>query len=193
MDSDQIANLLYLSLLGSVIAFWFFIQNRKSMNKTLQQAAVWVLIFIGVVAGFGLWGDIRQSATLRHSISDETGEISVPRAPDGHYYLTLQVNDQPVRFVIDTGATDMVLSKADATSIGINVDNAPFYRQAQTANGVVRVAPVTLDRVEIGPIVDRDVRASVNEGDMDGSLLGMSYLQRFDRIEIAGGQMVLSR
>ena len=192
MDGDRIASLIYLGLLGAVLVTWFLIQNRQSMNRLLQQGALWALIFVGAVAAIGLWEDIRSATTSRATVA-ESGEITIPRAPDGHYYLTLGVNGSPIRFVVDTGATDLVLARKDAEAAGIDVEGAGFYREAATANGRVRVAPVTLSEVTIGPLVDRDVPASVNEGEMAGSLLGMSYLQRFGRIEIAGGKMILTR
>lgn len=193
MNPDQIASFLYLALLGAALVFWYVVNNRRSMNKMVQQASLWVLIFIGVIAAVGLWGDIRQASTFSHSVSAETGEITVPRAPDGHYYLTLDINDRPVRFVIDTGATDMVLTRADAEKVGIDLDNTQFLGRAQTANGQVKVATVYLDTVRVGDVTDRDLRASVNDGEMRNSLLGMTYLQRFDRIEISGGKLVLAR
>lgn len=193
MSGDNIAQVVYLVLLGSVIGFWFLIQNRQSMNRTLQQAAVWALIFVGAIAAAGLWGDIRQASLFTQSVDAQTGEIDVPRSPDGHYYLTLDINGEPVKFIVDTGATDMVLTLQDAERAGVELEDASFFGRANTANGQVRVAPVTLDAVTLGEVTDRGVRASVNEGDMDASLLGMSYLQRFDRIEISNGKLVLVR
>ena len=87
----------------------------------------------------------------------------------------------------------MVLTLQDAERAGVELEDASFFGRANTANGQVRVAPVTLDAVTLGEVTDRGVRASVNEGDMDASLLGMSYLQRFDRIEISNGKLVLVR
>ncbi|GHF41918.1 retropepsin-like aspartic protease family protein [Seohaeicola zhoushanensis] len=193
MSSEDTGRLIYLVILACVVGFWFFVQNRDSLNKKLQQASVWGLIFVGTIAGFGLWGDIRQNSAYIASVDAEAGSITVPRARDGHYYLTLKLNDKPVRFVIDTGASDMVLRREDAEAAGIDLAAISFHRSAMTANGAVRVAPVTLDSVAIGDITDRNVRASVNDGVMDSSLLGMSYLQRYSRIEIAGGKLVLTR
>ncbi len=62
-----------------------------------------------------------------------------------------------------------------------------------TANGPVQTAPVELARMSLGPFSDTDVRAYVNDGEMEQSLLGMTYLQRFDRLEISGGEMILER
>jgi aspartyl protease family protein len=122
----------------------------------------------------------------------ETGEVILPRAPDGHYHLTLNIGGQPVDFLVDTGATNVVLSQADARRLGIDLEALAYVGEAQTANGVVRTARVTLNDVRLGPIIDPTLRAYVTDGQMDGSLLGMDYLGRF-RIEIDGNRMVLSR
>ncbi len=193
MSAMDYGNLAYLILLGAVIVFWFFVQNRQSLNKTLQQGAVWGLIFVGVIAAVGLWGDIRLTVQPQQLIMEDAGRIEVPRGPDGHYYLTLDINDAPVRFVVDTGATSMVLTQEDAKRVGLDEDDVIFYSEAMTANGLVRTAPVRLEDVALGPFHDRDVRAFVNEGEMSKSLLGMEYLNRFARLEINNGRLILER
>ena len=193
MSGMEYGNLAYLVLLAMVLVFWFFIQNRQSLNKTLQQGAVWGLIFLGVIAAVGLWGDIRQTVQPQQLVMSEAGRIEVPRGPDGHYYLTLTVNDAPVRFVVDTGATSMVLTQADAARVGLAEEDVIFYSEAMTANGVVRTAPVRLKDVALGPFHDSNVRAFVNEGEMTKSLLGMEYINRFARLEINNGRLILER
>ncbi|HBB84166.1 MAG TPA: TIGR02281 family clan AA aspartic protease [Sulfitobacter sp.] len=193
MAEIDTAHLIYLIVLLTMLAGWFFLQNRPSMNKTLQQAAVWGLIFVGAAAGVGLWQDItRDTARQQLSIS-EAGEIVLPRGRDGHYYLTAEVNGAPVRFVVDTGASDIVLSKADAGRIGIDPEELNYLGRAATANGETRTAFVKLDEIVVGNAVDHNVSAVVNEGAMSQSLLGMGYLQRWGRIEISGGELRLSR
>jgi aspartyl protease family protein len=92
--------------------------------------------------------------------------------------------------MVDTGASGMVLSLADARRLGIDPDSLLFLGEAQTANGVVRTATVTLPVVELGPFRTEDFRAFVNGGEMDGSLLGMDYLRQF-RMEFADGRLIL--
>jgi aspartyl protease family protein len=193
MSEMDYGNLVYLVLLGAMVTLWFFVQNRQSLNRTLQQGAVWGLIFLGTIAAFGLWGDIRQTVNPQQLVLSETGRIEVPRGPDGHYYLTLDINNAPVRFVVDTGATSMVLTKTDAERVGLTEDDMIFYSEAMTANGPVRTAPVRLDDVALGPFHDANVRAFVNEGEMRQSLLGMEYLSRYARLEIANGRLILER
>lgn len=193
MSATEYGNLVYLVLLGAVVAFWFFAQNRQGLNKTLQQAAIWGLIFVGAVAAAGLWGDIRQTGTQQQLVVEEAGRVEVPRGPDGHYYLTLTINDTPVDFVVDTGATGMVLTQADANRIGLPRDEMIFFSEAMTANGPVRTAPVRLEEVALGPFEDSNVRALVNEGEMHVSLLGMTYLNRFARMEFNDGRLILER
>lgn len=192
MDGETFGRLTYLVLLGGVIAFWLLVQNRRRLGAMLQQALVWGLIFVGIVAAYGLWGDIRRDVMPHRAAQVEPGLITLPRARDGHYYLTLEINDAPVRFMIDTGASDLVLAARDAERVGLRPADLIFTGRARTANGDVRTAPVRLDRVEIGPRLDRDVRAFVTEGALDISLLGMGYLQRFARIEIERDKMTLS-
>lgn len=193
MNSDNLAQLIYLVLLGSVIAGWFFVENRKTMGKTAQQAAVWALIFVGTIAAIGLWGDIRSNVSPSQSYIDGTATVEVPRSPDGHYYLTLEIDGTSVQFVIDTGASDVVLSREDASRIGLDVENLFYGDIANTANGEVRTARVRLENVRLGEIFDSVIGASVNDGEMEKSLLGMTYLQRYDKIEIGGGKMILRR
>ncbi|MCR9146979.1 MAG: TIGR02281 family clan AA aspartic protease [Rhodobacteraceae bacterium] len=193
MTGDDTARLIYLVLLGSAIAMWFFAQNRASLGKLTQQALVWGLIFVGVIAAVGLWGDIR--GTVQPGAARMLGENSVElrRQMDGHYYVTAEVNGTPVDFVVDTGATVVVLTREDAKAIGLDTADLAFVGRASTANGEVRTAPVRLDSLRIGPLEDRDVGAVVNSGELGQSLLGMNYLQRFSRVEIADGKLILTR
>lgn len=193
MTSWETGRLVYLALLGGVLVFWFVVHNRKSLGRTVQQALAWGLIFLGVIAAIGLWGDIRQTVQPRQGMVTDAGRVEVPRANDGHYYLTLMVNGEPVDFMVDTGASEVVLTESDARRVGIDLDGLAYVGRAMTANGEVRTAPVRLGSVELGPVSDRNLRAWVNAGEMDQSLLGMSYLQRWRRIEITGGALVLTR
>lgn len=193
MTGDDTARLLYLALLGSAIAMWFFAQNRASLGKLTQQALVWGLIFVGLIAAVGLWGDIR--GTVQPGAARVMGENSVElrRQMDGHYYVTAEVNGTPVDFVVDTGATVVVLTRKDAQAVGLDTADLAFVGRAGTANGEVRTAPVRLDSLTIGPLEDRGVAAVVNGGELGQSLLGMNYLQRFSRVEIADGKLILTR
>lgn len=192
MEQVNYTQLTYLVILGSVIVLWFVVQNRASLGKLVQHALVWGLIFLGAVAVVGLWDDIRQTVRPMQSVVSED-RIELPRAPDGHYYLTAEVDGVPVRFVVDTGASQIVLSRDDAERIGIDVGTLAYLGRAFTANGEVRTAPVRLDEVAVGPVRYADVRAVVNAGEMGQSLMGMEYLQRFSSIEITGGKLVLTR
>lgn len=192
MSTDQIMQLTYLVLLAAAIGGSYVVSHRGNMGKVAQQAALWFLIFVGVIGAYGLWEDISNDVNPRQAIVSDS-RIEVPRSFDGHYYLTLDINDVPVRFVIDTGASQMVLSQQDARRVGIDPGDLDFFGSASTANGIVRTAPVVLDEVALGTIRDTRLPAVVNGGEMDESLLGMTYLGLYDRIEITNGQLILTR
>ncbi|WP_335946049.1 retropepsin-like aspartic protease family protein [Salipiger bermudensis] len=193
MTGHEYGRLAYLGLLALALVLWFFFRDRTRLGLKLQYLGVWALILLGAIAAVGLWGDIRQTVMPQQAVFAEDGRVELPRAPDGHYYVSLDLNGVPTRFVIDTGATGMVLSRNDAERAGLTPDQLIFRGQANTANGMVRTAPVRLESVALGPFTDRNVRAYVNEGEMRTSLLGMSYLQRFDRLEISNGRLILER
>ncbi len=191
MDGDTIARLGYLGLLLAALGGWLMVEFRGRVGHALRTAAAWGLIVIGLMAGYGLWQDIRTDIAPRQAVM-EGGEIHVPRAEDGHYYLNLTVDGTQVQFLVDTGASSVVLTLADARRLGIDPDSLLYLGEARTANGTVRTARVTLNDVTLGPYTDPSLNAWVNEGAMDISLLGMDYLGHF-RIEIDRGEMILRR
>ncbi len=193
MDTDNVMRLVYLSVLGTAVVFWFLAQNRQSLNKTLQQVMAWVFIFVGVVAVVGLWEDIRTTVGPAPQMTVTGESIEVPRSADGHYYLPVQVNGEPITFLVDTGASQIVLSDKDARRAGIDPNQLNYFGRALTANGEVRTAPVRLDTLTVGPIIDQNVSAWINEGELHKSLLGMDYLHRFSNIQFTDGRMILSR
>ncbi len=193
MDTDNVMRLVYLSVLGTAVVFWFLAQNRQSLNKTLQQVMAWVFIFVGVVAVVGLWEDIRTTVGPAPQMTVTGESIEVPRSADGHYYLPVQVNGEPITFLVDTGASQIVLSDKDARRAGIDPNQLNYFGRALTANGEVRTAPVRLDTLTVGPITDQNVSAWINEGELHKSLLGMDYLHRFSNIQFTDGRMILSR
>ncbi len=193
MDGDNIGRLVYLVVLGTAVVFWFVSYNRQSLNKTLQQVMAWVFIFVGVIAVVGLWEDIRASVGPAPQMTITGDTIEVPRAHDGHYYLPVLVNGEPIIFLVDTGASQIVLSAQDAVRVGIDPDQLNYFGRAFTANGEVRTAPVRLETLTVGPITDQNVSAWINEGELHKSLLGMDYLHRFSNIQFTDGRLILSR
>ncbi|WP_299145842.1 TIGR02281 family clan AA aspartic protease [uncultured Tateyamaria sp.] len=193
MSADSIAQLIYLGTFILVLGGGFLATSRLKLSQTVQMASIWVLIFVGAVGIVGLWGDIKDDLLVNQTRFDDEGVVTVPRSSDGHYYLTLDVNGTALDFVIDTGATDIVLNRADADAAGFDLETLTFFGRAATANGEVRTAPVRIDTISIGPHTDTNVPAVVNDGELGQSLLGMGYLQRWGRIEISGGALTLSR
>ena len=192
MESYDIGRFAYLALLLIAVGGWAIAEARGNWGRTFRQLMVWGFIGIGLVAGYGLWGDIRDDIAPRQTMID-SGVIEVPLGTDGHYHLTLTLNGEPVDFVVDTGASDVVLTRTDAERIGLDWDNLAFTGRAQTANGAVSIARANVEEIKLGDIIDRGFRVSVNGSEMEKSLLGMTYLRRFERIEIAGNRLILTR
>ena len=110
----------------------------------------------------------------------------------GHFVVDGTVDGRRIRFMVDTGASRIALTKEDASRLGIHPAQREFVGRSSTANGVIRVAPVSLGMVEIGGIIVRNVDALVpsDEG-LTANLLGMSFLSRLRRFEYREGNLVL--
>jgi aspartyl protease family protein len=193
MSQFDIMHLVYLVALLVLVAFSLSPMFRANFWKTIQQFMIWALIFVGVVVVVGSWDNIRSAALPPQVSYSEDGTIEIPKSYDGHFYVTALVNGAEIDFVVDTGASDLVLSQKDAITAGLDVENLDFYGRAMTANGEVRTAPVRLESVALGAFDDKNVRARVNGGDLDISLLGMSYLNRYPTITMTRNQLTLSR
>jgi aspartyl protease family protein len=193
MEDAGFARLIYLSVLVAVILGSVLISRKGEFRKLARQAGVWLLIFVALVAAAAGWQDIRQTGPLSLVQIEEEGKIIIPKQRDGHFHLKLDVNGTPINFLVDTGASEIVLNQQDAQSLGFDADTLEYWAYANTANGKVRLAPVRLGYIMLGGYKDKNVKATVNEGDMRTSLLGMSYLKRFSAIEIKQDKMILTR
>lgn len=113
------------------------------------------------------------------------------RAADGLFYVDARVNGVPVRFLVDTGATTVVLTDTDARRAGVAADLARSTERAETAGGATAMARVRLASLEAGPARRFDVEAAVTGPGLSVSLLGQSWLAQFDSVTITRDRMVL--
>ncbi|MBB5771725.1 aspartyl protease family protein [Brevundimonas vesicularis] len=147
-----------------------------------------------VVLGFALMASFGTALTIRHLEGDGMAQAATPvveaavgasgtdaqvvKGADGHYWAEANIDGKAVRVLVDTGASVVALTRADALRLGVDPEPEAFTGKVQTASGVVRAAPVQLKTISVaGARVDR-VEALVVEQGLEYSLLGMSYLGR---------------
>lgn len=118
------------------------------------------------------------------------GSIRLEREADGHFYADVEINGQPVHFVIDTGASGIALTQDDARRAAIYFAPNEFAVVGRGASGDVRGATVSIDRARLGHKQVEDLGGIVMEGGGQ-SLLGQNFLSRFDSVEIRGDTMTL--
>lgn len=192
MDGDHFARLIYLILLGSAVTGWVLIESRGRMGQATRQALAWLLIVVGLAAGYGLWQEHDLRAP-RQAVIMQGGQIVIARESDRHFYLRLDIDGTPVRFMIDTGASNVVLADRDADRLGIDRRNLAYLGRANTANGPIRTAMVTLPNVRLQGEPLGTITAWVGDGPLEVSLLGMEFLNRFAKVELERDRLVLSR
>jgi aspartyl protease family protein len=137
---------------------------------------------------------VGQLAASTASTANNSRSVIVPTDRRGHFRVDGRVEGRILHFLIDTGATTVALTARDAAMLGIHPAERDFKVGVNTANGVARAAPVRLNMVEIEDIMMHDVVALVmSDGALGENLLGMSFLSRLRRFEIAGGKLEMEQ
>ena len=119
------------------------------------------------------------------------GDAQVVKAPDGHYWADAQVNGRNVRFLIDTGASFVALTRSDAEQLGLNPSALVYDAPVTTANGRTEAARVQLDYVAVSGARVEQVPAMVIADGLSTSLLGMSYLNRLSGFQATPTSLIL--
>jgi aspartyl protease family protein len=182
-------------LIGSLL-----VMPRLRVKETAKAALTWAAVFLALLTvyryqdGFKKLGS-EMLYTVDASAPESTGDgIERLRASSGgHFLATAEVNGKRVRFLVDTGATTVALTREDARRAGLKVDDLDYVVQVQTANGMTTMAPVRLKSIRIGSIEVKNVQASVARDGLEGSLLGMSFLRRLSGVEFKPNELVLKQ
>lgn len=169
-----------------------------SWSQGLKHVAIWGAIIAVIALAYtyrdelsGVSQRLRIAASSGTPVATTDNELVIPRSENGAYLVYVLLNGQRVRFMVDTGATDTVLSPEDARRIGVKMEGLNYVYKAETANGVGYGAPYTLDTLEVGPIRLDDFRVVINQTPMRGSLLGLSFLSRLKSYEFHQDKLVL--
>ena len=135
----------------------------------------------------------RATSGMAPAVADSLAEagVSIARSRDGHFWIDAEVNGRQIRFLVDTGASDVVLTREDADRLGILLQPQDYSLIYRTASGTTRAAPVQLDYVSFGTLHLWNVEAAVNQSNMDVSLLGQSFLSRLSGFEVSGNILTL--
>ena len=147
------------------------------------------LIVITLAAGAGV-GFFWPTHGSEPAAANPAVEVTLNRSSDHHYYATASVNGRDVRFLVDTGASEIALTEDDARKVGIKFDPAKYELIGAGASGYVRGQYVDLKDIRLDGIHQGNAKAVVVEG-ADISLLGQPFLEKVDEIVIRKGEMTL--
>lgn len=135
-----------------------------------------------------------SAPTLPRTLGAAPAGASIAKSADGHFWADGQVNGAGhVRFLVDTGATAVALTPADAQRLGIQPADLHYGYQVVTAAGATRAASVKLASVTIAGARLENVDALVIEKGLDTSLLGMTYLGRLAGFQASRQALILQR
>jgi aspartyl protease family protein len=146
----------------------------------------WVLLLGLLALFFSRWEQQRYHPNAELVVREGSARPTLVLKPNrqGHYLLDGRINGTEALFLIDTGASDVVIPSDLATEAGL-VGRGRFF--ARTANGTIEVSRTVIDRLELGPLVLRDVSATINPHMQGEVLLGMSALKHLELGQNAEG------
>jgi aspartyl protease family protein len=200
--NDDLASLVLFGLIGLTIGSGVVMSYSGRLGKAAKDAAIWVVLAFALVASYAYRDQLvpvlnRVASVLVPGMAVETGrpgELIVERSGDGHFNIRARVNGQPIRMVVDTGATTLTLTDQAARAAGIDPMRLDYSVTVSTANGVTTAAAVELASLELGTIQFGRVAALVaRPGVLGETLLGMNVLNRLSGYEVRGDQLILRR
>ncbi len=201
MSNDDFVQMMSLVLLLAAVGVRTI--SGGNWGETARNFSAWAIIALVFVAGYQYrveLQDIASRVTLglvpsRPQVSvnaDGTKALVIEKSASGHFEIDSSVNNAKVSFMIDTGASSIVLTLQDAQKAGIDAGALSYSVPVSTANGMSMAAPVRLDDIVIGDIIRHNLPALVApEGKLDQSLLGMDYLNTLSGFSVAQDRLSL--
>lgn len=190
------------SLIWGVVCVLLLISSlaarRLPMGQVGKMVLAWVAIFAAMFAIFSfrfefqaIWERVKSDVTGTAGQSVSSEAIELKRQDDGHYWLQVEINGNPVRFMIDSGATTTAVNAETATEAQIEVDDNGYPVIISTANGRVAAQRGVVQSMEIGShkLVDHNVVVSESFGDTN--VLGMNFLDSLKSWNVEGNIMTL--
>lgn len=196
MNEDRALDLVWavgaLILVGSALA-----ARRVPFARAWRMALAWIAIFGLMFLLFAFRHDFALvGQRLRAAIDPEAGVVSggtlrIPMSDDGHFWVRGLVNGVEQRFLIDSGATTVVLSSAAVREAGIVPDENGFASLVRTANGTVAATRIDIGRLVVGPIARDDIAAVTAPEFGDVNVLGMNFLSTLSGWGVEGRTLLL--
>jgi aspartyl protease family protein len=203
-DSDAIANLLRHDV-GSLlikIALMVFVGGlvltlfRERLSRAIEAILFWAVVGLLLVVAYSYRFELRDTADrvmaelMPGHVAGRGRDVEVVRGRGGDFAVTAHINGARVPMVLDTGASSVVLTHDAAKAAGLPLEVLAYSVTVETANGSTHAAPVMLDRLAVGGLIERSVPALVAKpGELKSNLLGMSFLNRLESWEVRGDML----
>lgn len=193
-DPGVIQTIGFLVLASSSLLFI----REFNLKRTARNVLLWLAVGAVLLTGFIFQNELKNFGTrlrgaLFPSYAIQTGarEMTISEGQDGHYHVYGAVNGVSIDFLVDTGATDIVLDPEDARRIGLKLEDLKFDKPFGSANGIGHGASIEAEALTVGAIQLTKVRMSVNGVRMGSSLLGMAFLKQLKSYSFSGGKLTL--
>jgi len=195
LDTSSLSVKLIIVAFLAVVVIGLF---RGRFSQAIRAILIWIAVVLVLAVGYTYRFELREVADrvmaefLPGHAATRGRTVEIARGSGGNFVVVTQVNGARLSMILDTGASSVVLTYDAAKAAGLPLEVLSYSVPVDTANGRTRAAPVTLQTIAIGGIVERDVSALIAQpGQLRQSLLGMSFLNRLEGWEVRGDRLVL--
>jgi aspartyl protease family protein len=194
----DVASLAVKIALAAFVAALVLTLLRKRFSRALETAMLWVAVALLLALSYGFQSELREvadrfsAAYLSGHAAARSRVVEITRGGQGNFAVAAHLNSARISMVLDTGASSVVLTQDAAKAAGLPVEVLTYTVPIETANGRTRAAPVTLNSIAVGGIVERSVPALIAQpGQLRTNLLGMTFLNRLESWEVRGDKLVM--
>ncbi|MEN8139901.1 MAG: TIGR02281 family clan AA aspartic protease [Thermodesulfobacteriota bacterium] len=189
--------ILYEIIWILLVSYWIAFSGK--LKEQVRHAFIWACLVLVLASAYSYRFEIDAIKNkiifnlipeYGHEESNESMRFAM--SDDGHFYVRAMIDEIPVRFLVDTGASHIVLSPKTAKKLGYDLKQVKYDKVYETANGIVRGASIKINNFELGKLHIHNVSATINEAPLDTSLLGMSFFNLLSSYEVSKQELTLN-
>ena len=201
LANEKLPNVVYAVIILSVVIV-SVVNSKISFQQIIKYVGIWVLIIGGLLVVYTYKNNMKKifndvyvnvvPGVVVEEVKEGENTVTVVANQTGHFFVNSVVNGVDMRFLIDTGATDVALTRYDAKRLGVDLSKLSYTKRVATANGIAWYAPIKLNYIKIGNIVVYDVTAAISSNDrLSKGLLGMGFLNRLKSYRVHNDSLTI--
>lgn len=191
LDIEDWGNIIFNLITLSFLISSFFIRTKDNFWYKIKILLIWIFAILVITITYNNRNILFKNIIPYSAYDNQNNSLTIRKSNDGHFYISLIVNNKKILFLIDTGATTTTLTLKDARKLGINTSGFTYNIPVNTANGISYGASTQIKNINAGNFHLKSLWVFISK-DLNGeSLLGMNFLNQFKEYTVKQNEMIL--